>query len=154
MNSTASSQRAMRWRILLEEFCPKIVYIKGDDNTVADALSRHEIKGNPEETGTPSHSETHQHAQMCLATRLFTEHEHSEQAYVEDDDPEDDEPFPLELELVAREQEKDKDMLRRASKDKNDYKKKVINDVLLMTYQGKVYVPPCLRADTLNWYHH
>ena len=67
VNSTASSQRAMQWRILLEEFCPKIVYIKGDDNTMADALSRHEIKGNPEETGTPSHSETHHHAQMYLA---------------------------------------------------------------------------------------
>ena len=59
VNSTASSQRAMRWRILLEEFCPEIVYIKGDDNTVADALSRHKIKGNPEGTGVPSHSETY-----------------------------------------------------------------------------------------------
>ena len=39
INSAASSQRAMRWRILIEEFGPKIVYIKGDDNTIADALS-------------------------------------------------------------------------------------------------------------------
>ena len=31
INSAASSQRAMRWRILIEEFGPKIVYIKGDD---------------------------------------------------------------------------------------------------------------------------
>lgn len=30
----------MRWRLLLEEFGPKIVYIKGTDNTAADALSR------------------------------------------------------------------------------------------------------------------
>ena len=39
INSAASSQRAMRWQILIEEFGPKIVYIKGDDNTIADALS-------------------------------------------------------------------------------------------------------------------
>ena len=45
INSTASSQRAMRWRILSEEFGPEIVYIKGDDNTIADALSRLDIRG-------------------------------------------------------------------------------------------------------------
>ena len=45
IHSAASSQRAMRWRILIEEFGPKIVYIKGDDNTVADAMSRLEETG-------------------------------------------------------------------------------------------------------------
>ena len=30
----------MRWRLLLEEFGPKLVYVKGEDNVVADALSR------------------------------------------------------------------------------------------------------------------
>ena len=45
INSAASSQRAMRWRILIEEFGPKIVYIKGDDNTIADVLSRLDIRG-------------------------------------------------------------------------------------------------------------
>ena len=35
-----SSQRVMRWRLLLEEFGPEIVYIKGPKNVVADALFR------------------------------------------------------------------------------------------------------------------
>ena len=30
----------MRWRLLLEEYGPEIVYIKGPKNVVADALSR------------------------------------------------------------------------------------------------------------------
>jgi hypothetical protein len=35
-----TSNRVYRWRLLLEEFGPEIVYIKGIHNTVADAISR------------------------------------------------------------------------------------------------------------------
>ena len=30
----------MRWRLILEELNPKLLYIKGENNIVADALSR------------------------------------------------------------------------------------------------------------------
>ena len=36
----STSDRVLRWRLLLEEFGPEIEYIKGIDNTVADAISR------------------------------------------------------------------------------------------------------------------
>lgn len=42
----SSSSRVQRWRLLLEEYGPEIVYIKGIDNTVADALSR--LEYNPD----------------------------------------------------------------------------------------------------------
>ncbi len=35
-----TSNRVTCWRILLEEYAPKIIYIKGIHNTVADAISR------------------------------------------------------------------------------------------------------------------
>ena len=35
-----ASDRVARWRILLEEYAPEIIYIKGIHNTVADAISR------------------------------------------------------------------------------------------------------------------
>ncbi len=35
-----TSDRVYQWRLLLEEYGPKIVYIKGIHNTNADALSR------------------------------------------------------------------------------------------------------------------
>ena len=35
-----TSDRVHRWRLLLEEYAPEIVYIKGTHNTVADAISR------------------------------------------------------------------------------------------------------------------
>ena len=36
----STSDRVLRWRLLLEEFGPEIEYIKGIDNIVADAISR------------------------------------------------------------------------------------------------------------------
>ncbi len=35
-----TSDRVTRWRILLEEYAPEIIYIKGIHNTGADAISR------------------------------------------------------------------------------------------------------------------
>jgi hypothetical protein len=38
-----NTERVLRWRLLLEEFNPKLVYIKGAHNVIADALSRLDI---------------------------------------------------------------------------------------------------------------
>ena len=35
-----NTERVMRWRLLIEEFGPELIYIKGETNIVADALSR------------------------------------------------------------------------------------------------------------------
>jgi hypothetical protein len=41
-----TSDRVYRWRLLLEEYAPEIIYIKRIHNTVADAISR--LDYNPE----------------------------------------------------------------------------------------------------------
>ena len=41
-----TSNRVYQWRLLLDEFVPEIVYIKGIHNTVADAISR--LEYNPQ----------------------------------------------------------------------------------------------------------
>ena len=38
----------MRWRLILEEFCPELKNIKGENNVVADALSCFEMSDNQE----------------------------------------------------------------------------------------------------------
>ena len=43
-----NTERVMRWRLLLEEFGPELKYIKGENNAVADALSRLEMSDNQE----------------------------------------------------------------------------------------------------------
>ena len=35
-----NTERVMRWRLLIEEFGPELRYVKGEDNVVADVLSR------------------------------------------------------------------------------------------------------------------
>ncbi len=40
LSLTSKSNRVTRWRILLEEYAPKIIYIKGIHNTVADEISQ------------------------------------------------------------------------------------------------------------------
>ena len=38
-----NTDRVMRWRLIIEEFSPELVYIQGEKDIVADALSRLEI---------------------------------------------------------------------------------------------------------------
>ena len=54
-----------RWRLLLEEFGPKIVYIKGIHNTVADAISR--LYYDPDINVMNMH---HTERRTCLATAM------------------------------------------------------------------------------------
>ena len=37
---TFNTERVMRWRLIIEEYGPELIYIKGENNIVADALSR------------------------------------------------------------------------------------------------------------------
>ena len=39
-----NTERVIRWRLVLEEFGPELVYLKGERNIVADALSRLDIE--------------------------------------------------------------------------------------------------------------
>ena len=112
VNSTATSQRAMRWRVLLEEFGPQITYIKGVHNTVADEISRldrHVDNIAPYKT---------RHAQLCYAMRLFTRTERFRQKLTvstakqfADTDVDVEEICPFVVENIAHAQTKDRELL-------------------------------------------
>ena len=68
-----TSDRVTRWRILLEEYAPEIIYIKGIQNTVTDAISRLEYDPKLNSTNEYNHAthvmsakeEAHQKWLMC-----------------------------------------------------------------------------------------
>jgi hypothetical protein len=51
-----TSDRVYQWRLLLEEYGPKIVYIKGIHNTIADAISRLEYDPSVNRTAQSFHT--------------------------------------------------------------------------------------------------
>ena len=51
-----TSDRVCHWRLLLEEYAPEIIYIKGIHNTVADAILRLEYDLNLNKTNEYTHA--------------------------------------------------------------------------------------------------
>ena len=63
--------RVYRWRLLLEEYEPEIVYIKGVDNIVADAISR--LEYDPDQKVKSLNAERKCHALVRLFTHYSQE---------------------------------------------------------------------------------
>ena len=121
----SQSQRVMRWRLILEEFGPDIRHIKGEDNVVADAISR----------------------------LPMTEIKRLEDKFLAFENEEPD--FPLDLQLVRDRTQKELDEVNSKLKDlikdkKSGYNISAVDEVELVTYEGKIYVPKSLRRRTLE----
>ena len=85
-----TTERVLRWRLLVEEFSPDTVYLKGKDNIIADALSRMNIAYNP-----------------YKETETYDSYEMAE-AFSEDISGD---VFPLKYALIDKYQQKDKNVL-------------------------------------------
>ena len=124
----SQSQRVMRWQLILEEFGPDIKHIKGEDNVVADAISR-------------------------LPMSEINEIE-DEFLPLEDEEAE----FPLDLHLVRKRVQTELNAVNSPLKKlindkKSGYNINTIDNVELVTYEDKIYVPKSLHCKTLEWYH-
>ena len=96
MYTNFNTKRVLRWRLLLEEFGPEIIYVKGSENDVADALSHL-----PKTEGTGSDGQVTREA---LADLYGV-------------DKLDDDTFPLKYKIIDKYQQKDPkviDNLKRA----------------------------------------
>jgi hypothetical protein len=164
-----TSDRVYRWRLLIEEYGPEIMYIKGVDNTVADAISR--LDYNPtknrhaddEDSNEYSSDEkwnnfitllNHYDAKSCDTPNANYKHNYS-QAFA--NNLSDDEIYPVTVAEIADSQRRDplwKSFFK--EKDpKREIRKVIIEETeVLVKDQKRLVVPTVLRARVLQWYHH
>ena len=139
-----NTQRVMRWRLIIEEFSPTLVYLKGEHNPVADALSRLHLEPTPRSECDDTVLETPSTRKLAEAFPIE-----------EEDVPQWS--LPISFKLLYKEQLKDKD-LKNKVKSNSDYSIDTFSKDSqtvrqLITYQGKICVPKSLQERMVNWYH-
>ena len=134
------SARIQRWIWLLEEFGPKFQYLKGEDNPVADALSRLD-------KSEPNPLDGYENPATCFATldsnfnnpfRDEYEEHLAENVFSGDDSVEIK--FPLSAPTIKEAQQKDTELLQRL-KSKPGYSNTLLEGMDLITYKDRIFIP-------------
>ena len=136
-NTESASQRVMRWRLLMEEFGVELIYIKGEHNVAADALSRLPRREVDDSELDNSIMEFLENYEVCT------------------------EDFPLNYPTIAAAQERDKALQRLV-----DIPDKQGNLFIQIPFVGggstvhlvtnsnkKIIIPDELRERIIEWYH-
>ena len=134
-----NTERVLRWRMVLEEYGPELIYIKGQDNVVADALSRLDLIPDDE-------SSSKEHDDVTINDYMNIHR---------DELPED--VYPLRMSLISAEQRKDLSLQTATNKPNSKYTRTKVrggrNDYDIIELNGKIVVPTTLRKRMLTWYH-
>jgi len=133
-----NSDRVMRWRLYIEEYSPDIRYIKGENNVVADALSRLDITSEPME-------------EVFFSEELRSElYYYGTETFSETD-------YPLDYKTISQAQSKDRGLRRQLNKEGSKYKTLLFaaagKEYPLLCHNGKIVIPSALQARIVDWYH-
>ena len=132
-----NTDRVMRWRLIIEEFSPELVYIQGETNIVADALSRLEIIDDVDYNLSDTQN---------LDTFYADLFDLSDNDIVN----------PITYKNIMVNQQKDKTLIKNASTDKN-YTVNVFHGGetirRLICYKNKIVIPTTLQRSIVEWYH-
>ena len=162
-----SNDRITRWRLLLEEYSPTFVHVKGTDNVVADALSRMDKISDFDEQEQKNRLWDPQDIAIRAKhiTLVMTQLDQDHSVYLPDaTDPlqmatcytkKQDmelEKFPMHPELINTYQKKDK-QCKKYYKDKEKFKVRSIEGTKLITKDNKIVIPFLLQERIMAWYH-
>jgi len=151
-----TSDRVYRWRLILEEYGPEIVYIKGIHNTVADAISRLDFSPTPQ----PTKNEECQNWMTFTKCWCAIEHTHNNSTsnheesmtHVFANSSDEGEIYPLTVTEIAVAQRKDKALKQLKFSEKYDLL--LIEDTHVLCKDGKMVIPKSLQHRAVSWYHH
>jgi hypothetical protein len=155
----------IRWRLLLEEYAPEIVYIKGIHNTVADATSR--LEYNPEvniffaNLSRP----TNEHCWKGFTAKWHSYNEKNpgshEQIWnlkhVFANCGDEDEIYPLAAQEVADAQRVDatlKHFFNRNHVFNKDFDIRLVDDISIVCKNGRMGIPEPLQRRAVLWFQH
>ena len=131
-----NTERVMRWRLILEEFGPELKYIKGEDNIVADALSRLDMMS--AEAFTDKYTEEHFAECFAASDESFPQH------------------YPASHAELHHEQQKDK-KLRTALRTSPSFVEKEFKfgdaSYKLVVHNDKIVVPTNMQEKVVKYYH-
>ena len=129
-----NTERVMRWRLVLEEYGPELRYIKGENNIVADALSRLDMV----EAEDFHYINTEEYQAECFADTI------------------EQEPYPLSYADIEAEQNKDAKLLDAFAKSQLYERKEVHHSdgtYHLIFRDNRIVVPKALQEKAVQWYH-
>jgi hypothetical protein len=135
-------ERVMRWHLIIEEYSPELIYLKGESNTVADALSRLELTPSNDQQENNENS----HDIYYLADHFGLE---------DDDLPSD--AYPLQYKIIAKYQWKQNDLVSKVRKNHEGFQIKSFcgggKKRDLICYNDKIAIPTALQKRVVEWYH-
>ncbi len=167
-----TSDRVYHWRLLLEEYAPEIIYIKGIHNTVVDAISRLEYDPKLNKTNEYTHAMLGVEPEKLSAQgwKSFAPHW---QCYHEDSMPmqahcfymnevctnrsDEDKIYPLTTVEIAAAQRADislKHLFKCNAVIDQGLEIKLIENTTCVCKDGWLVIPKPLQVCAIKWYHH
>ena len=150
--------RVMRWRLIIEEFGPKLMYTKGQHNIVADALSRLDMVTSSEPT-TPTFAMLLQRNSHFFGLTKREQKQGTSRNTPKKDStttPNAISSFPLTLSHIDRCQQADP-LLRKHIKTNKEYTLKPFRGGgktrELIVRNSKIVIPKTLQRAAVEWYH-
>ena len=151
-----TSDRVYRWRLIIEEYGPEIIYIKGINNTVADAISRLDFAPIAHSDLESDKKNWMNFAKCFCAVQSSQDQSKTEftmdMNHVFANRSDEGDIYPLTVKEIAEEQLIDQ--VLQQQKVKLNYEETLIEDTYVLCKNGKLVIPKTLQRRAVQWYHH